>query len=146
MKKLLSCAICMLLMVSLTFVTDTFVNAEDPPGGNPALTWNGDIYFVDVIDQADCVRTTPCLEQKCYRWDVTYLGWDYKSFSAAGFYDFGYCNSDNNTIFSCYKHTTVDCAYVTLFFDEDCTETDPSFYRILYVFDACPLNILEPIE
>jgi hypothetical protein len=146
MKKLLSCAICMLLMVSLTFVTDTFVNAEDPPGGNPALTWNGIFPIPEEKNGVKCVYTTPCLEQKCYRWDVTYNEDDYKSFMLLVDYAFGYCNSSDppNPNDGCAVFETVLCAEVTLHIDKNCFIGNT--IRELYVIDACTFPYAEPIE
>ena len=145
MKKLLSCAICMLLMMMLTLVSSEIVNANDPPGGNPALTW----YSIDgntTVYDVTCVPTSHCLEEICYRWDTVFDNIEYKSFEQWDLSDFGYCRVGNQMPknSACIEHKTVRCAYVWVLTGEVC-DGEP-IIKTIYVKDACYSFGAEPVE
>jgi hypothetical protein len=124
------------------------VTANDPPGGNPALSWDEDATQTPQGKGTACGgsgSSNGCVENKCYTYDHYFGNNRYDSFERTDTFPYGFCTTgDPNQ--ECTKIGALKCVTVILYQTTNCTVgSGTTLTKPVYVKGACnPQGVPNP--
>lgn len=120
------------------------VAADDPPGGNPGLSWDPVSGSEGAENQSCSIETgNGCIDPqpKCYEQTFVWNAVTYNSFNQYQTYLYGFCKSPKGgTTATCTQYNTVKCCTTWVWYTTDCslaTGQSMKVTRDLYVKAAC---------
>lgn len=139
MRKPLTCVALFVLALAV-LITAKRVTADDPPGGNPALSWDKVDGYTDETSKS-CGSSSDCFDKNCYDQIIFDGGITDESFSPGQSYPFGFCKTAPDEKVICHKLNSLRCAQVNLWVKAKCGSGGvPPFVKNVYVLNACSVG------